>query len=201
MACFVCNSHGHWARNCPLKINNNKCFACNQPGHWAENCPNVAKTCQFCGQDGHDVSECAMKEKRMVYDDNLSIQDIMYNCALACDPAIFDNLTKQVDKLVMRFCSNKGYVDEYKLAQLVFVTFDYTYNIFDEGHLKMLGYIIKKYISADNSFLKDFLYQMRVDYKGACMSFDEVVKDTFNLVIVNQRNGNISFRKRIGALI
>jgi len=109
-------------------------------------------------------------------------------------------MTRQVDHLVIMYCSYKGYVEEYKLADLIFVKLASAYTIFDTGHLHMLGYIIHKYISADNIILKDFLANMMEEYKiQTCgLSFEDVAKFTFGLTVVHHKSGAISFCKRAG---
>lgn len=198
--CFRCNTPGHWARDCTAKGN---CFSCKDFGVWS-----TKKTCSFCGEDGHVLKDCPIKEDIIIgYNDeeniNLNIQDIMFNCSISCQKKVFDDMTRQVDKMVMQHCSYKGYIDEYKLADLMFVKFASTYTIFDKGHLQMLGYIIHKYISADNRILKEFLAKMIEEYKiQTCgLSFEDVAKFLFGLTVVHHQSGAISFRKRAGRTV
>lgn len=151
---------------------------------------------------------CADKAKRMV-PEPASIFDIMYNVSVACDSNTFDRMKQAATALIKQTCADRyGYVDEERLAELMFSEHSPVsrcYSIFDEGHLRMLGYIIGHYLSASNQHLKAFLAKMHTEYEhaalsGACMRpFGDVLNNTFNLIIVNHASsGKLSFRKRHG---
>lgn len=124
----------------------------------------------------------------------LSLADIMFNCQL--EKGLQKGMIAQVDALVKTVCS-RG-VDEYKLAEYVFDTHRNSFMIGDMGHMAVLGYIIKKYISADNDYLKDFLREMEKEVSG---DFDHVCKRHFGLIVVRKKNGTLCFRKATGMCV
>ena len=189
-----------------------KCFTCNGFGHWATTacqCPSKkVSVCGYCGERGHAVADCAAKNARMVEKECMDVTDIFYNVSIACDKAMFARMKTAVDELVKRNCGDRyGYVDEYKLAELMFESgFSAAYSVWDVGHLKLIGYLIGKYLSAGNDILKEFLGRLREDYEEEVgpMEWEEVVNKLCNLVVVRRVNKSgtvresISYRKRTG---
>lgn len=67
MSCYVCNTAGHWARECPSKALYATCFCCGKRGHYAKDCDALetpfapSTSCEFCGEEGHRHTECPTK--------------------------------------------------------------------------------------------------------------------------------------------
>lgn len=176
-------------------IDNNTCFNCKGNGHWAKECP--TRMCEFCSELGHTVVSCPMKKERMITGQSLSIEDIMFNVSLSCDFQTFQAMKKQVDSLIVKYCGDRyGYVDEYRLARLMFEDFGTSYAIHDIGHMKMLGYVTGRYLSAGNEHLKAFLQRMHDELENP-VQFKSIVNEKFNLTIVRHHSGKLSYRKRL----
>lgn len=177
----------------------NVCFRCHQPGHWAASCPE--RTCDFCSHKGHTVDCCKMKDalhvpvpetrERVTRTRSratpLSLADIMFNCHL--ENAFSREMEEQVVALAKSVC--KRGIDEHALAEYVLVHQRNSFSVLDPGHMAVLGFIIKKYLSADNPFLKSFLNEIKDEVSG----FDRICKYTFGLVVVRRQNGTTCFRK------
>ena len=65
--CFICDSPGHMAKDCPRAPGGEACFRCGEPGHFARDCPRPKGTgkggvailgCYLCGDFRHFSGEC-----------------------------------------------------------------------------------------------------------------------------------------------
>ena len=171
------------------------CFHCNQTGHWAAQCPE--KVCNFCGHHGHWASKCEMKarlevpvpvEREQVSRTRsraavMSLADIMFNCQL--NKGFSKKMEEQVVALMKSVCP-RG-IDEGRIAEYVFEENREAFMLCDDGHMQVLGFIIKKYLSADNEVLKTFLREEALP--------DDIIKGVFGLIVVRKANGTMCFRK------
>jgi hypothetical protein len=178
----------------------NVCFNCNKPGHWASSCPE--RFCDFCGHTGHTVQYCKVKDQLHVpvpethekvsrtrsRATSLPLADIMFNCHL--EKGLTAGMEEQLVALAKVVC--KRGIDEYQLAEYIFETHRNDFMINDPGHMEVIGFLIKKYISAENPYLKTFLKELE---KELPQEFDGICKFKFGLVVVRRSNGTTCFRK------
>lgn len=87
---------------------------------------------------------------------------------------------------------SKRDIDEYKIATYIFEENGHSFMIGDQGHMKVLGYIIKRFLSADNKILKEFLNNMAATIPD---KFDDICRNIFGLIPVRRSTGTLSFRK------
>jgi hypothetical protein len=181
----------------------NICFRCKEHGHWAAQCPQLI--CEFCGHQGHWASKCEMKNKLTIPVPEtrervsrlrsratlMTIGDIMFNCHL--NKGFTKEMGEQVKVLMKSICGRDR--DEVLIAEYVLEENRESFMIGDAGHMEVLGFIIKRYLSADNDVLKTFLRGMHHEAPG---EFYATVKNVFGLVVVNKANGTMCFRKPVG---
>ena len=58
--CFMCNTHGHKAVNCPTM--GKKCFLCGKQGHVARNCRSSGRRSGGQSKDGNSVQRSQVSE-------------------------------------------------------------------------------------------------------------------------------------------
>lgn len=182
------------------------CFLCNEYGHWARNCPSVSVTCKFCGDTGHSHNACEL-QKRMkpsieVADEPISRTRTRKGFK-TFDTILFENhltnsknMKKDIDDFVKATCSTKGFVDDSKLCDTIFGG-QYVYNFTDEGHLRVLGYIISKYCEVSNPILKKFLRDMHAYL--SLYEYSTMLRRFLGIIIVtSSKTDAINFRKHVG---
>ena len=148
MACFICNVHGHWSRECP------------------------EATCKFCGDKGHTTNVCKIQNLvKTSSNPNKSLEDIFFENHITYSRT----LKEDVDHYVKMKYSKRGMIDSYALCDDVFSNI--MINVFDKGHLKVMGYLVVKYCDVSHPYLKEFLRGMWKEYKeeGRRMHTSELV--------------------------
>lgn len=170
--------------------------------------------CAFCDRPGHSIDSCLLRTQYKSRDDALvgakisrsrvkmlfskTFAEIMFDCHLAVDEESFNKIKKEIDDYVDARFSFRGMVDYNKLSEAIFVD-EYesrSFNIIDKGHIKALGYLVRKYIDAGDDRLKAFLVDVEREYeewKGS-LDFKDVLK-TFGLIKVGSH-----YRKYVGRL-
>jgi hypothetical protein len=113
----------------------------------------------------------------------MSLADIMFNCHL--NKGFSKKMEEQVVALTKSVCPHG--IDEGRIAEYVFEENREAYMLCDDGHMQVLGFIIKKYLSADNEILKTFLRDEALP--------DDIIKSVFGLIVVRKSNGTVCFRK------
>lgn len=162
MACFLCHQHGHWSRACPMA------------------------TCRFCGENGHSTQACPLSYMRTDIEDAKNFEDLFFACHMYV-PNIFE-MKKKVDTLVKPFCKS-GMVDP---VDVVVHIARCGVNPDDDGHLKVLGYIIAKYVDVyTHPLVKSFINQVH----------GNKVYNLLGLITCYKKNGEVYYRKRTGFVV
>lgn len=94
------------------------------------------------------------------------------------------------------FSLSPGIIDENELANKVFTSV--YYDLHDEGHLRVLGFIINKYCIVSNKYIKKTLLKIRQNYTS-----EEEYRKILRLylgVILFKRSGKIFFRKTLKSI-
>lgn len=115
----------------------------------------------------------------------MTLGDIMFNTHL--------NIEDQVVALMKSVGGRDR--DEGRIAEYVFEENRDSFLVGDEGHMRVLGFIIKRYISASNDTLKTFLRDMHHEMPD---TFDSIARNVFGLIVVRKANGTMCFRKPTG---
>lgn len=177
MACFLCNQHGHWSRNCPLAT----CKFCGDKGHSHFACPSAG----MCAKKSEDIEEVTVRvsrtRNRKVSGKTLS--DILFEHHVIPRPS----MRADVDAFVKENFTKKGMVDEHALVKYVFE--ETGYNQQDFGHISVLGYIIQMYCAVNHEVIKEFLRQVNPD-----------IRKKWHITAFT-KNGTVHFRKFVGASV
>lgn len=178
MACFICNQHGHWSRNCPMAV------------------------CTFCGENGHSHNVCVARSISKITIEDVPISRTRTNkiSSKNLDDILFDNrivirqeMKNDVDTWVKNNFTKKGMIDTLDLIEYVCNT---VFNPHDQGHLQVIGYIIAKYCDVSDPDVKTFLRQLMTDINDI-NAFNKIINNFFGTGSF-VRNNNIHFRKLTG---
>jgi len=155
------------------------CYLCNQPGHWSRACPMAI--CRFCGENGHSTVACKLAAMRTSIEDAASFDDLFFACHISVPDV--GAMKKKVEQLVKPF-KKCGMIDEVDLVDALAAC---SLNPNDDGHLRVLGYILARYLEVTHPKIKAFL-RMVEPWK---------VRDILG-VTAFEKNGATHYRKRTG---
>jgi hypothetical protein len=97
--------------------------------------------------------ETSLTRTRTVKVSTKTLEDILYDNHLTIQPL----MKHDIDVFVKTHFAKRGMVDEYALSEHIGNT---PINFVDDGHLKVLGYIVGKYCEVSHPCIKEVLRQV-----------------------------------------
>lgn len=180
MACFICNQYGHWSRDCPSSV------------------------CTYCGMHGHTVNSCGLKDqykpaisppqpeqisRTRTRKSSKTLDDILYENHIV----VSNTMKNDVDEYIKQHFLKRGMIDDCLVAETIFND-ELIFNIADNGHMNVLGYILGKYCDVSNTIVKEFLRGVYTEVN------DCKFRNMMNRYGITpySKNGLIHFRKLSG---
>jgi hypothetical protein len=185
MACFLCGKHGHWSRLCPDAV----CRFCGEKGHTHNACELEAKVRPFTESVTQECRQEGRRSRKVIA---MTWEDILYTNHIVTKP----NMKKMVDDWVKAKHSMRGMVDEVALIEECFAE-NVNINVFDAGHLAVVGYVVNKYCDMGNPTLKQFLITMNNKYEDQA-EFRKLLRQHFGISVYETAPSKRHFRKIVG---
>ena len=178
MACFICQNHGHWSRNCPLAT----CKFCGEKGHSHAVCPSVGMIAKKATATEEEVC-VRVSRTRSKKVSGKTLSDILFDHHVYPGNTMRDD----VDAFVKENFTKRGMVDEHALVEHVFE--NTAVSLDDYGHVSVFCYIIQMYCAVSHEAIKDFLRQVSPDTRKKWH------------ISAFTKNGTVHFRKFVGASV